>query len=234
MSKKAKKDDETELDTTANAPDETGIVTADEAEADGAGQPDEAKAADAASSDEVATDATAEREMPGAADADTHAVGGEKPETETPENRVGINVLAAYAAASIAFGTTNDDSTTLPRMDLGWLTSGEKHQEAAECAAEFARRTIAAPPETLVIHLRRSGFPDTPEATGRTEAAWRIFLSVLAELDRLDRAQGDEAQRAELIAQAKDGPRAVSRADLTMAPADPNPLTDLGRRLQHG
>lgn len=153
---------------------------------------------------------------------------------DTPKNRIGINVLSAYAAASIAYGTTEEDSTAFPRIDLGWLTSGENHQEAAECAAAFLRRNAAmlVQPETLVIHLRRSGFSNLPDAVDRVASAWRIFMWTLAELDRLDKANAEEEQRAELAAQAQAGPRAALREDLTMAPADPNPLTDLGQRLQ--
>ncbi|MBE0694968.1 MAG: DUF2442 domain-containing protein, partial [Aquamicrobium sp.] len=50
-----------------------------------------------------------------------------------PRNRMDINVLAAYSAASLAFGTTEEDTTTLPRFDVRWLVQerGDRAQAAA-------------------------------------------------------------------------------------------------------
>lgn len=130
------------------------------------------------------------------------------------------NVLAAFGAASWVHG-----------VDGGWIGS----REAVECAAAFLRRDAAqlVQPETLVIHLKRSGFPGTPAAEGRTAVAWKVFAFALAELDALDRAEAEARQRAEAAAQAQ-GPRPVRRMALAMQRADANPLTEIGRRLQRG
>lgn len=233
-------DEATQADRTdersADAAEQNALAAQDcgaaESEAD---QPDAAMGSGAATGSPVQADggdATESREK--GADPDDGAEDHGDRAGDSPKNLIGINVLAAYAAASVAFGTTEEDDTTLPRFDLNWLASSGDHKQAAECAAALARRTIGAPPETMVIHLRRNGFPDTPAATGRVEAAWRIFLSTLAELDRLYIAEAEAAKYAALAALAGRGPRPALRADLAMAPADPNPLTDLGRRLQRG
>ena len=241
---KQKKDDAAELEPAQNVPDEAGAGAADDAGAAGAGQASEAEAGDAAAGDEVAADAAPAGEVPGAADADAHAADGAQPEaadeaeapieqTDAPRNRIDINVLAACSAASLAFGTTEEDTTALPRFAVDWLGArgGDHVQAAALCAGAFLRRDTAmlVQPETLVIHLRRSGFPDVPEATGRVAVAWKVFAFALAELDALDRAEAEAAQKR---AEAATGPRAARREELAMVPADPNPLTDLGRRLQ--
>lgn len=152
-----------------------------------------------------------------------------------PKNRIEANAFAAYSAASIAYGTTDEDATTLPRFDVGWLGGRGDRELAAKgsAAATFLRRdtTILVQPETLVIHLRRAGFADTPDATGRVAVAWKIFAFTLAEFDALDRAATEAKRRSEADA-CDSGPRPALRADLTMAPADPSPLTDLGKRLQ--
>lgn len=159
-----------------------------------------------------------------------------EPVTAAPRNRMDINVLAAYSAASLAFGTTEEDTTTLPRFDVRWLVQerGDRAQAAALCAAAFLRRDAAAlvQPETLAIHLRRSGFADMPAATGRAAVAWKVFAFALAELDALDRAEADARRRAEQAAEAGQGPRPVRRLGLALQRRDVNPLTELGRRLQ--
>lgn len=151
-----------------------------------------------------------------------------------PGNRMDINVLAAYAAASLAFGMTEEDVTTLPRIDGAWLGQlGTRAQAAALCAAGFLRRDAAVlvQPETLVIHLKRSGFPDAAAAEGRAAVAWKVFAFTLAELDALDRTRAEAARRAEAAA-AASGPRPARRLSLAMQRADANPLTELGRQLQ--
>lgn len=153
-----------------------------------------------------------------------------------PRNWMDINVLAAYSAASLAFGTTEEDTTTLPRFDVRWLVQerGDRAQAAALCAAGFLRRDAAVlvQPETLAIHLRRSGFADMPAAEGRAAVAWKVFAFALAELDALDRAEADARRRAEQVAEAGQGPRPVRRLGLALQRRDANPLTELGRRLQ--
>ena len=150
---------------------------------------------------------------------------------EPPRNLIDVNVLAAFAAASLAFGTTEEDSTTLPRMDVGWIGGGSP---AATCAAAYLRRdsTPIVLPETLVIHLRRSGFPDTPAAEGRIAAAWKVFAFTLAELDALDRRTAQEKAMAEADAQAARGPAAQPRDRLANLPYDRNPLSETGRLNQ--
>lgn len=245
---KRKKDDAVELETATDAQDAAGSAEAVDAGADGEGQAVKAVAKDAPAGDEIAADAAAAGEVPGAADADAHAADGEEPEAAgkeeevadhrqvaAPGNRMDINVLAAYSAASLAFGTTEDDTTTLPRFDVAWLGQrGDRAQAAALCAAGFLRRDAAVlvQPETLVIHLKRNGFPDAVAAVGRAAVAWKVFAFALAELDALDRAEADARRRAEQAAEAGQGPRPVRRLGMALQRRDANPLTELGRRLQ--
>lgn len=157
------------------------------------------------------------------------------PGREPPRNRMDINVLAAFSAASVAFGTTEEDNTTLPRFDRGWIVVDTDHRKPVQIAADFLRGSVTLmQPETCVIHLRRSGFADTPAAEGRVATAWKVFGFTLTELDALDRAAEEAEKRARAVEAARRGPAAMPRDQLAMVPPDPNPLTEMGRRLQRG
>lgn len=167
------------------------------------------------------------------------AIGIDPGRAEPPKNVMDINVLAAFAAASVAYGTTEEDGTTLPRFDRGWSvdTSGDgygDHKAAAECAAALLRRPLAQliEPETIVIHLRRNGYPDTPAPEGRIAMAWRVFAFTLAELDAFDRRRTEALAAAQAAENAARGPTAQPRDRLTFAPPDRNPLSELGRVAQ--
>jgi hypothetical protein len=174
---------------------------------------------------------------PDQADEKTGAEAGADPERgEPPRNRMDVNVLAAMAAAGMAYGTHEEDATTLPRLDLGWLsdpdTPADRRIAAAECAGAFLRKARQpAPPaaETMVIHLRRAGHA-CPLAAGRERVAWSVFAHALAELDQLDAAAVRAAEEAARAQTGPQGPRAVPREALTYAPPDGNPLSQIGRR----
>lgn len=143
------------------------------------------------------------------------------------------NMVAAFMAACVAFGTTDDDATTLPRFDRSWLTFVDgDHKAAIAMAAAFLRRAPQALPETLAIHLRRSGFHDTPAAVGRVAVAWKVFAFTLAELDALDRAEAEARERAAAEETARRGPAPVPRSQLAGLPADNDPRTQLGRLVK--
>lgn len=151
---------------------------------------------------------------------------------ETP---LDINALAAAGAASIAFGTANRELMYSMRLDQGWIGPiGGKHGDdpngAAACAAAFLRKAGDVPAETLTIHLRRSGY-ELPETSARARVAWSVFGYTLRALDELDAAALAAAQAA-ARQDTRTGPRPARRDELAMQPADTNPLSQLGRRMQ--
>lgn len=83
----------------------------------------------------------------------------------------------------------------LQRFNAGWLVSLDREARSpALAAAAFLRSHGWQAPETIVIHLRRSGFKDAPDATGRVAVAWHVFIATLNKLDELD-AHTDQARR---------------------------------------
>lgn len=195
-----------------DAPADDAAVDASGAAAGPAGEPGDAEKLDPSA---LEADAETAGEVPGTADPVADAIdadddqpeaaetGGEWPldaeSPRTPQNR-DVNALAALAAASVAFGTTNDDNTALPRMDVSWLgvsdDSGERGIDVAMKAAAFVRANPDAPTAATRIELRRKKLAQPAEGDREAEA-WEIFMFVLARLDTLDRTrrEAEEAER---------------------------------------
>jgi hypothetical protein len=128
----------------------------------------------------------------------------------TPEQQ---RITRAFTAGCFTFGQHRPYAT----WDAGWLVpddddvvpSGSDMEARAEAAAAFCRAhpLAATHPETIVIHLRRVGFKDVPDATGRAGVAWQVFITALAGLDELaaeeKRARRDAEASAESVKAAQ-------------------------------
>ncbi|MBX3580085.1 MAG: hypothetical protein KF723_23015 [Rhizobiaceae bacterium] len=133
------------------------------------------------------------------------------------------NVLAATLAGSRVTGDNPDRYGD----DLNLAGDAMSHARA-HLAAAFLRANRDAKPETIVIHLRINGHRETREATGRVAVAWAVFAFTLNALDQLDLVEKAKAVGAELMRR----PQGVrSRDELAMAPYDPDPRTEIARRL---
>jgi hypothetical protein len=136
--------------------------------------------------------------------------------------------MSAFAAASAAYSCTASSFG----LDARWLLLEPNNvivPRMIELAAAFLRKwPDNVNPDAIVIHLRRSGFSQVPKPGPRRAIAWKVFAFTLAELDRLDR---EEAERRKIEAAKNPGrPLGVaSREDLTYAPPDNSPRSDLGR-----
>lgn len=110
-----------------------------------------------------------------------------------------VNALAAAAAASIAFGTTNQDNHGFPFMDVAWMVGeaeGPTMTAASQAAASFLRRNADAPPAAARIELTRKKIA-RPLESPRAIVAWEIFAETLRRLDRLDADEKAAAEAAE-------------------------------------
>jgi hypothetical protein len=156
------------------------------------------------------------------------AVEADDDQPADPRENQDVNVLAAAAAASMAYGTIEGDGTSLPRMDTGWLLpEGGPMLEAATCAAALLRKANDAPAETLRIHLKRAGFA-VPERTAMGDLGFDVFAFVLTHRDRLDREAAEAARQEQ---RAPRGPQARPRSELAMVPPDNDPRSELGRHV---
>lgn len=141
-------------------------------------------------------------------------------------------VWTAFLCACVAFA--GQPLREMERFHAEWLTSGDA-RKAALAAADYVRDQPVGSygPETLVIHLRRSGHADVPEPTGRAAVAWSVFITALCELDWLageeERARRDaEASAAAVDAAQAFGEGRHGRGAFTPSAGGPfDPTSDL-------
>ncbi len=117
-----------------------------------------------------------------------------------------VNALAAACAASMAYGTTNDDDTALPRMDIAWMIgrgdSGRSMVEAVGRAGAFLRQYPEANDEATRIELTRKKVAQ-PLDEPRAAMAWRIFVHSFRELEAETAARTERDKAAATAAPAR-------------------------------